>query len=200
MMFNVLCGNIYPYAHVTFFIGLTSRHSLSNRQRLPSGKQLDFKLLLYIRSKYCLENSRRTRAVDKPNDMPSATRVLRPEVELHKTVRSISRSARPKLSARVFLRKIPISPSVPAERNFPTWEHGREQKLRLTASDQLLPTYIAPVCIGKMSTYHQLFTSAKVTSPMLVRDGNVVRELRSTFRCGRPPTSPTRNDRRCTLL
>ena len=40
------------------------------------------------------------------------------------------------------------------------------------------------VCIGMMSTYQQLFVLAKITSPVLVRNRNIVREFHSTFRCG----------------
>ena len=43
--------------YVSQFICHTFRHSLSNRQQFPSGKQIDFKLLLYnVIKKYCLEN------------------------------------------------------------------------------------------------------------------------------------------------
>ena len=48
--------------------------------------------------------------------------------------------------------------------------------------------------------YHQLFILTKITSPMLVHDGNIIWELCSMFQCGQRPTTLTRNDCRCTLL
>ena len=97
--------------------------------------------------------------------LPRAARVLHPEVELNKTVRSISRLARPTRSTRPFLTKMPIPPSVCTCRTrvrshesatVPTREHGREQKktlrlLRQPTSDQLLSTYI--VRAGDLSAY-----------------------------------------------